>query len=405
MPFFSYKGRNASDELVKGVLETEDSSDAAELLRRTGITPIHIQRAKGPAKKERIFAELFEEKAEDIEVMMFSRQMHTLLKAGIPVMSALECLQASTAHKKMAAVINDLRQSLNEGHELSVSMSNHPKVFSAVFVSMVRVGESTGMLETIFIRMYEHLEFEKFMRDQIKAALRYPSFVLMAIAIAIVVINIFVIPAFAKVFEGFGAELPLMTRVLIGFSDFMVNYWLYLLLSLVGIIYAFKAWLASNSGRHLWDKTKLNIPVAGKVIQTGTLGRFARSFSLAYRSGVPIVQTMTLVAETIDNHYIADKVKQMRSRIEGGDSVHLAAVNAGIFTPMVLQMIAVGEESGSLDVLMQEVADMFQSDVEYELKALGTKIEPIMIGLLGIMVLILALGIFLPIWDLGSAAI
>jgi MSHA biogenesis protein MshG len=284
-------------------------------------------------------------------------------------------------------------------------MREHPKVFSPFYLSMVRVGEGTGLLDTVFIRMFDHLEFEKFMRDQVKAALRYPSFVMIAMAVAIVIINLFVIPAFAKVFKGFNAELPLMTRILIGFSDFMINNWLFLLVLLGAVIFGFRAWVATSAGKYKWDKFKLRIPIAGKIVQKATLARFARSFALAARSGVPIVQAMTLISETVDNDYIADKVNQMRSGIERGESVLRTAANSGVFTPVVLQMIAVGEESGALDDLMQEIADMYQREVEYELKTLGAQIEPIMIVFLGILVLILALGIFLPIWDLGKAAL
>lgn len=408
MPVFSYKGRNAKGELVTGMLESVDSNALAGQLFNTGITPIDIQPAKSQVKpqdkNDAALGGFFEEKIEQIDVMMFSRQMYTLLKAGIPIMNALAGLQASTVNKRLAGVIGAIRQSLDGGRELSVAMREHPKVFSQFYLSMVRVGEGTGMLETVFIRMFDHLEFEKFMRDQIKAALRYPSFVMMAMAVAIVIINIFVIPAFAKVFKGFGAELPLMTRILIGFSDFMVSNWPYLLMLLIGAIYGFKSWVATKSGKYSWDKTKLDIPIAGKIVRKATLARFARSFALASKSGVPIVQAMSLISETVDNDFIADKVHQMRLGIERGESVYRTAANSGIFTPIVLQMIAVGEESGSLDDLMQEIADMYQREVEYELKTLGAQIEPIMIIFLGVLVLILALGIFLPIWDLGKVA-
>jgi len=405
MPFFAYKGRNSKGELVEGVLEGADSSALAAQLFNSGITPIDISPTSPPRTDEGVaLGRLFEEKIETIDLMMFSRQMYTLLKAGIPIMNALNGLQASTVNKKLAGVIGDIRQSLDSGRELSAAMREHPKVFSSFYLSMVRVGEGTGMLETVFIRMFEHLEFEKFMRDQVKSALRYPSFVMIAMGAAIVVINIFVIPAFAKVFKGFGAELPLMTRLLIGFSDFMVANWPFLLMLLMGAIFSFKSWVATQAGKYQWDKIKLGIPVAGKIVRKATLARFARSFALAASSGVPIVQAMTLISETVDNDFIADKVNQMRLGIERGESVLRTAANSGVFTPIVLQMIAVGEESGALDDLMQEIADMYQREVEYELKTLGAQIEPIMIVFLGILVLILALGIFLPIWDLGKAA-
>jgi MSHA biogenesis protein MshG len=267
---------------------------------------------------------------------------------------------------------------------------------------MVRVGEMTGRLEEVFIRLFDHLAFERFMKDQVKSALRYPSFVVAAMAIAIVIVNIFVIPAFAKVFKGFGAELPLMTRILIGFSDFMLNWWHVLLLGAIVGIFGFKAWLKTTNGRYTWDRLKLRIPIAGKIIRKATLARFAASFALASRSGVPIIQALTNVAETVDNAYIADKVEKMRDGVERGESILRTSITAGVFTPVVLQMIAVGEESGALDDMMKEVADMYQSEVEYELKTLAQQIEPILIVALGIMVLILALGIFLPLWDLGK---
>ena len=218
------------------------------------------------------------------------------------------------------------------------------------------------------------------------------------------IVNIWVIPVFAKVFAGLGADLPLMTRILLGFSNFMIAYWYLLALAAALVFAGFRSWLGTRAGRYQWDKIKLNFPVAGKIIRKATLARFTKSFALAMRSGVPIVQAMSVVAQTVDNTFIADKVDKMREWVERGESILRAAIAAGVFTPVVLQMIAVGEESGSLDEMMQEVADMYQSEVEYELKTLSQQIEPILIVFLGILVLILALGIFLPIWDLGKAA-
>jgi len=269
----------------------------------------------------------------------------------------------------------------------------------------VRVGETTGLLDNIFLRLFNHLEFERFMHGQIKAALRYPSFVVMAMSVAIVVINIVVIPAFAKVFDSMHAELPLLTRMLLGFSNFMLAYWPILIAASVGIAFLFKRYISTTTGRFKWDTFKLNIPIAGKIVQKGTMARFARSFALASKSGVPITNALKLVAQTVDNEYIASKVDGMRAGIERGESILRTANNAGVFNPLVLQMIAVGEESGALDDLMQEIADMYQRDMEYEIKTLGAQIEPILIVFLGVMVLILALGIFLPVWDLGKVAL
>jgi len=256
----------------------------------------------------------------------------------------------------------------------------------------------------VFLRLFNHLEFEKFMREQVKSAIRYPTFVVATMAIAIVIINIFVIPAFAKVYASFQAELPLMTKILIGFSNFMVEYWPYLLVGAVAVFFGARAWIATAAGRMAWDRFKLRIPIAGPIIQKATLARFARSFSLAFSSGVPVTSGLGMVANTVDNVYISDRIVRMREGVERGESVLRTARDTGVFTPVVLQMIAVGEESGALDDLTGEIADLYQREVEYELKHLSSQIEPILIVMLGILVLILALGVFLPIWDLGTAA-
>jgi len=266
------------------------------------------------------------------------------------------------------------------------------------------VGATTGMLEDVFIRLFEHLDFERFMREQVKSALRYPMFVVIAMAIAIVIINLFVIPAFAQVFKGFGAELPLMTRVLIGFSDFMVAWWPALLAGLVLAIMGFRLWVATPRGRYDWEALALRIPVAGKIVRKAGLARFARSFALGMKSGVPVMMALSNSAQTVGNSYLARHIERMREGVERGESVLRAGISVGIFTPVVLQMIAVGEESGSLDDMLEEIGQLYQREVEYELKTLGAQIEPILIVALGILVLILALGVFLPMWDLGKVA-
>jgi MSHA biogenesis protein MshG len=320
-------------------------------------------------------------------------------------MGALKGLQESADNPSFRRVVQDLRESLDSGRELSASLTRHPRVFNPFFISMTRVGEETGTLEEVFLRLFEHMDFERYMREQVKAAIRYPIFVVSVMAVAIVVINIWVIPAFAKVYEGFKAELPAMTKALIAFSNFMVNWWPVMLVALILAIVAFRSWTRTEQGGLIWDRLKLRIPVAGKIVLKATLARFARSLSLAIRSGVPAVQALTMVARTVENEHVARRIEGMRESVERGESILRTATATGIFTPMVLQMVAVGEESGALDDMMGEVADMYQREVEYELKNLSAQIEPILIMLLGVLVLILALGVFLPIWDLGQAAL
>ncbi|HYC49038.1 MAG TPA: type II secretion system F family protein [Burkholderiales bacterium] len=405
MAHFAYKARDATGALIEGFVESADSGAAAAQLFRRGVVPIDITPAAGPAAAIKLEMPMLRRGVPELEVMLFSRQLHTLLKAGVPIMRGLTGLHASTAHKGFAAVIQDLLQGLDTGRELSASLARHPAVFSAFYVHMVKIGEMTGRLDEIFLRLYHHLEFEKFMREQVRAALRYPSFVLISMAAAIVVINLFVIPAFAKVYKTFNAKLPLMTQILVDFSAFMQTSWPLLLVGGVGAYFGFRTWTRQPRGRLQWDRLKLRIPVAGKIVLKATLARFARSFALATRSGVPVIDALTTVARTVDNAHIGSKVEAMRHGVERGESLLRTATAAGVFTPVVLQMVAVGEETGAMDELMQEIGDLYQREVEYELKTLSAQIEPFLIVCLGALVLVLALGVFLPIWDLGRTMI
>jgi len=408
VPFFAYKGRNARGELMQGVLEAADSGAVADQLFGTGVTPVEITVTKKVANATGTatwWDRLSEKKVTSMDVQLFSRQLYTLLKAGVPIMRGLAGLQESAISKSFGRVIKDLRESLDSGRELSAAMRRHPEVFSQFYLSMVRVGEMTGRLEEVFLRLFDHLEFDRDMRERVKTATRYPSFVIFAMTAAMVIVNMFVIPAFVKVFEGFHAELPLMTRILIATSKFTVSYWPMMLVSAIAAFFGFRSWIGTVAGRYQWDKFKLRIPIAGKIVLKGTMARFARSFALSSRSGVPIVQALTVVSQTVDNAYLSARIEQMRDGVERGESILRTSAAAGVFTPVVLQMIAVGEETGSLDELMDEIAQMYEREVDYELKTLSAQIEPILIAFLGAMVLVLALGIFLPVWDLGRAAL
>ena len=398
MPIFEYKGRNEDGMMVSGTQEAADYDPLGSSLMLSRITPIEIRQQTTTA----VAFKLFEEKVTNLDVMLFSRQLYTLLKAGIPIMRALSGIQSSVGNKQLARVVGQLRTSLDAGRELSAAMAEHPKVFDSFYISMIRVGETTGNLDNVFLRLAEHIEFERFMRGQIKSALRYPMFVMTAMAIAIVVINIMVIPQFEKVFASMHADLPLITKMLIAFSGFMRNYWFVMIGMIAAAGWTFKSYTSTAAGRSQWDRFKMRIPIAGKIIFKGTMARFARSFALATRSGLPILSALRLVSQTVENDYIAAKILSMSSGIERGETILRTATQTGVFNSLVLQMIAIGEESGSLDELMQKIADMYQADVEYDVKTLGAQIEPIMIMFLGALVLVLALGVFLPIWDMSS---
>lgn len=407
MPSYAYKGRDSGGQLVEGVADGADSGAVVDLLRARGLTPVAIVPASSGAAKASFDwnLRLTRPRVGHIDLLLFSRQMYTLLKSGVPILRALSGLQDAAINPEMKRVIGEIRESLEGGRDLSQALARHPRVFSSFYLSMVRVGEATGLLEEIFLRLFEHLEFERYMREQVKSALRYPSFVVAAMAIAIVVVNIFVIPAFAKVFAGFGAQLPLMTRILLNFSEFMLASWPLLLAAATGGALVFRAWVRTPGGRYAWDRLSLRFPIAGKIVHKAALSRFARSFALAIRSGVPLMQALANSAQTVDNRFVARAIEGMRDNVERGESLLRAAISSGIFTPIVLQMVAVGEESGAVDEMMDEIGDMYRQEVEYELKTLSQQIEPILIVLLGVMVLILALGIFLPMWDLGKVAL
>ncbi len=417
-PRYAWTGHAGSGP-TDGVIEAASPAAAADLLRGRGITPLTIRpQATGatlgalarlgaglrrPADGEKRHG-LFAPQVRTVDLLLFSRQLHTLLRSGVPILRALAGLQESAVNPALKDVLLEVRKSLESGIALSMAMARHPKVFDPIYVALVRVGEMTGRLDEVFLRLFHHLEFENMLRQQVKAAMRYPSFVVAAMVVALGVINLMVIPAFASVFASAGARLPLPTRMLMATSQFTLDWGWAMGLIAVGGWFALRAWRRTPEGRLRIDAALLHVPVAGKIVRKAMLARFSRSFALALRSGVPIEQALSVVAQTVDNQHIARRLDSMRGAVERGDSILRAAAAAAVFTPVVLQMVAVGEETGAVDELMDEVAGFYASEVEYELKTLGQQIEPILIVMLGVLVLMLALGVFLPVWDLGRTA-
>jgi MSHA biogenesis protein MshG len=402
LPVFAYRGRGARGELVTGTIEAADQGAVADQLINTGVTPVDIRAAPARGDGAAWWSKLAPARVTLLDVMLFSRQMYTLLKSGVPMLRALAGLQESAINPVLRNVVADLRVSLDAGRELSTAMRRHPDVFSAFYVSLVRVGETTGQLDEAFNRLFGYLEFEREVRERIKTALRYPLIVILVISAAVAIVNFAVIPAFAKIFEASNVELPLLTRFLIGTSEFFLAYWPLLAAGLVVAIAAFVSYVGTEQGKYNWDRFKLRVPIAGSIILKATLARFARAFAIADRAGVPIVQALSVVASVVDNAFLARRIEQMREGVERGESVLRTAVTTGVFTPIVLQMIAVGEETGELDDLLSEVADMYEREVDHEIKNLSTNVEPIITIALGVLVLILALGVFLPMWQMGK---
>ncbi|MDJ0738681.1 MAG: type II secretion system F family protein [Gammaproteobacteria bacterium] len=405
MANFSYTARDAQGAAIHGELEGASERLVAEQLLRTGMTPVTIRPAVAAASGERKRAwRLARHKVSLEEIVMLARQLRTLTRAGVPILRGLQGLAETTDNALLGDTLRDVHRQLQGGRELHAALAQHPRVFTPLFIALVRVGENTGKLDEAFGHLADYLEVEKQTRERIASAVRYPIVVLFAIVVALTIMNIWVIPTFASAFARFDAELPLMTRLLMGSSAFFMQYWPWMLATLLLGGFAFRRWTRSVNGEVAWSGFLLRAPLFGGIVRKAVLGRFAQSMALTIRSGVPLIHALTVVAGVVDNAYVSEKVRSMRSGIEKGDSVSRTAAATGLFTPLVLQMLAVGEETGALDQLLEETASHYQAEVEFELKRLGDAIEPILITVIGILVAVLALGVFLPLWDLSAAA-
>lgn len=403
MAQFSYKARKSSGELATGVLEAVDASTVAQILIGRSFTPIEISENTQVQVAELSKISFLTPNITIDDLVIFSRQMYSLAKSGIPILRAVRGLADTTSSQRMSVALDDVADQLERGRTLSSALNKHDQVFGRLFVSIVHVGENTGKLDDAFLQLSFYLERDQETRKQLKAATRYPMFVIVAIVIAMVIMNIVVIPIFADMFKSFGAELPLMTRILLATSDFFITKWQYLLVVITLSIFSIARYLGTKNGRYKWDQTKLKLPVVGSIFERTLLGRFARSFSMMLISGVPLTSALNLVAGAVNNAFMAERILGMRKNIEKGESLSRVASSSKMFTPLVLQMISVGEETGRVDELLAEVAEFYEREVDYDLKSLTSKIEPILICVVAGMVLILALGIFTPMWDMMGA--
>ena len=406
MPQFKYAGKTAQGGAQNGVIEAASAQAAAQALLSQNVVPTSITETKrgSAASGEGLSAvSLFEQKVGIDELIIFARQMYSLLKAGIPIIRAIKGLSENASHKRFQEILKDIADQLEQGRNLSAAMAKYEKIFTRLTISVVVVGENTGKLDDVFLQLALYFEREQETRKRIKSALRYPTFVIIALVIAMFILNLFVVPVFTQMFERFNTELPIMTRVLIGTSDFFVNYWWLLLIGIVGAIVMVKQYVNSKVGRLKWDRIKLKLPVVGSIIERSLLSRYSRSFSMILRAGVPLTAGLSLTADAVDNAFMQQRIREMRQGIEKGESLLRVSKNSELFSTLVLQMVAVGEETGRLEPLLEESADYYEREVDFDLKSLTAKIEPILIGFVAVMVLILALGIFTPMWNMMSA--
>ncbi|HTO19729.1 MAG TPA: type II secretion system F family protein [Pseudomonas sp.] len=409
MAAFRFTGRDAQGQKVSGVRQAASAEALAGELLAERITPLTIEAQAesavgGDTNLLRQLRRLLgRERVSLEELIIFCRQMHSLSKAGVPILRAMGGLADSTRNPFFGEVLRAVRADLEAGNGLGVALSSHPRVFTPLFISMVSVGENTGQLDLAFKQLAGYLDMERETRKRIQQATRYPLFVLLAMGVALVVINLLVIPAFSKVFAQFKSELPLPTRILIGFSEFTQQWWWLIALVLAGGLVLLLRWLQTEPGARLWDRYKLRLPIVGGIFERIALARFTRTFAMMYRAGLPLLQALAINSNTVGNRHIGQAILAMRDGVERGESLTRGAVASGLFTPLVLQMLAVGEETGALDDLFIEVADFYEQEVDYDLKRLADSIEPILIVAMGGMVLVLALGVFLPMWELSAA--
>jgi MSHA biogenesis protein MshG len=404
MPAFRYSGRSSRGDAVSGVLEADSPESLANHLFERGITPIDIH----PAGVSRdLLADLWRRLGGGrpglSDLILFSRQMFSVTRAGIPLLKGIGTLASSTPNPILRDALLSVVEHLQAGRDLATSFARHPGVFSKFYVSIVRVGENTGTLPLAFERMFEYLVMEKRIRDKLATAMRYPATVVVAIAVAIVIITMFVLPKFAPIFESLGDNLPWSTSVLLGVSSFFATYW-YVLAAVAFASYTgFRLYLRNEDGRYRFDKLKLRVPVVGSIAMKAGMARICRSFALTLESGVPAVQGLNMIARAAGNEYLSEGVLALRNGVERGETIGRAAQTLDLFTPLALQMLRIGEETGDLGPLLTEVAEFYEREVDYELENIGQALEPFLILVVGIMVLILALGVFLPLWDMAAS--
>lgn len=406
MPFFQYKVRDPEGNLLEGQVEAFSAEALASQFQASHTIPISITEIteKQGIDLGKLLSSRRKTKVKLDDLILFCRQMYTLNSSGVPLVRAIRGLVETSRNPTLGEALAKVVEDLESGMELSGAFSRHAQVFPPLLCRMVQVGEVTGKLDEVFIQLAIYFEREKDTINRVKAALRYPSFVLVAIAVAIMFISLFVIPAFEKVFSAAGADLPLPTRVLMAVSSFMQHYWYVLAICFVLLVLAVRQALKTEKGRYTWDRYKLKIPLVGDIILRSTLVRFSRGFNMSFTAGIPLSQALGFTARAVSNSYVGEKIEAIRNGIERGDTLTRSATQTGMFTPLVLQMLAVGEESGSVDTMLDDVAEFYEREVDYDLKNLSSAIEPIMIVIIGGMVLVLALGVFLPMWNLASIA-
>jgi MSHA biogenesis protein MshG len=402
MELYQYKGRNKRGDVMQGTVEAANSEGVVNWMLASGISPISVQLKTDPLKDQPNWVRAIQghRKLNKTDLLMLTRQFGTLLKAGIPILQAVNGLKNGSHQPEMTKLLSSLHASLDKGAELSAAMAKHPQFFDDYYINMIRVGESAGKLDEVFSRLYTQLDFDRRMRQKVRAVLRYPSFVFTAIVAATMIVMVYVIPAFSGIYGAMHTDLPLATKILMGISGAMARNWTAILavmaLAAIGIRY----YISTPEGEYRWDRAKLRLPIVGRILAKATIARFCRSFGMAMNSGVPIVTALALVSRVVDNAFYQERIMAMRDAVSHGDSLLRAFLASGVFSPIELQMISVGEETGDIETMVQQLAMLYQEEVEYEASQLSETLEPILLVFMAALVLLLLLGIFLPMWNM-----
>jgi len=404
VPEYHYVGRHADGSQTSGILRTQNEMEAVAQLRHRNITPLKISPAQSVQEQRAVKLDFSRRKPPDIQdLIQLSRQMAALVSAGVPIVKSLQGISDITHNAILSETLATIITQLQSGKSFSTTLRDYPNIFPVLFINMIHIGEETGRLAEAFLQLYRYYEVEEKTRKQIKNALRYPKIVFSAILSAMFALNYFVIPVFTKMFSKMGSELPMATKILIATSNFTKQYWYIVIAGGAAIVLGFLRFIKTPKGRLWWDRQLMTLPMIGPVVRQAVLARFARTFAMASSSGVPILETLVAISKAVDNAYVAKVILEMRVGIERGESLTHVASASGLFTPLVLQMIAVGEETGSMDVMMTNVADFYEKEVEFAVGAMSAGIEPLMMVFIGLIIMVMAMGIFVPLASMGTA--
>jgi MSHA biogenesis protein MshG len=402
MPLFEYRARDHGGGLVTGSIESPRREDVALQLDHLGYIPVGIKEM-GLKRGSFLNTDLFNSKTiSPDELIVFTRQLHTLYSAGLSITYAFQALMDQTENAWFRGVIGQILASIEGGSSFSEAMERHPKVFDPLYINMIKAGEAGGILDMTLDRLAQMLEHAKETQERIRAATRYPKIVIISLLLAVIILMTFVIPQFVKLYSGFKVPLPIPTRILIGANNLFHDYWYFLLLIGAAGYWSVRTYIKTESGRWNWDNQKIKLPVFGPIFLKTALSRFARVFGNLTRTGLPILQTLEMVSMVVGNVVIAKVVGDIRDSARRGKGLVEPMKGSRVFPPIVIQMMAIGEETGKVEEMLMKVSEYFDRDVEYAIKNLSASIEPILLACVGGMVLFLALAVFMPWWNLIS---